>query len=141
MGAGAYTWELEVDAVLALRSQPDTRAEAAQATAISAIQMAEAATAEATSARAEADKAGTEAQAARERAEAAPHQGQAARRKGSRVQDEIRRFAARKWPDGHEHRETKDIIKAANEDDEFKKAVDPFPKRDQFLRALGRRKD
>ena len=63
-----------------------------------------------------------------------------ARRKGSRVQDEIRRFAARKWPGGYKSVETKDIIKAANEDEEFKKAVDPFPKRDQFLRALGRRK-
>ena len=49
---GAYNWELEVDAVLALKPEPDTRAEAAQATAISAMHVAEAATADAKAAQA-----------------------------------------------------------------------------------------
>ena len=62
---GAYNWELEVDAVLALKPQPDTRAESAQATAMSAMQMAEAAAAEAASAQAEAEKARTEMEQAR----------------------------------------------------------------------------
>jgi hypothetical protein len=75
---GAYNWELEDDAVLALKPQPDTRAEAAQATAMSAMQMAETAAAEAASARAEAEKAWAEAQAAKERAEAAEQQAEAA---------------------------------------------------------------
>ena len=57
---GAYNWELEVDAVLALKPQPDTRVESAQATAMSAMQMAEAAAAEAASAQAKAEKARTE---------------------------------------------------------------------------------
>ena len=71
-------WELDVDAVLALKPQPDTRAEAAQATAMSAMQMAETAAAEAASARAEAEKAWAEAQAAKERAEAAEQRAEAA---------------------------------------------------------------
>ena len=62
---GAYNWELEVDAVLALKPQPDTRAESAQATAMSAMQMAEAAAAEAASAQAEVEKARTEMEQAR----------------------------------------------------------------------------
>jgi hypothetical protein len=57
---GAYNWEFEVDAVLALKPQPDTRVESAQATAMSAMQMAEAAAAEAASAQAKAEKARTE---------------------------------------------------------------------------------
>jgi hypothetical protein len=61
-------------------------------------------------------------------------------RKGSRAQVAIRQFAARKWPGGHEQIETKDIIDAACKDEELKRNVDPFPRRDQFLRALGRRK-
>jgi len=62
---GAYNWELEVDAVLALKPQPDTRAESAQATAMSAMQMAEAAAAEAASAQTEVEKARTEMEQAR----------------------------------------------------------------------------
>jgi len=49
---GAYKWELDRDAVLALKPQPDTRVESAQAIAITAQQKAEAATAETASVRA-----------------------------------------------------------------------------------------
>jgi hypothetical protein len=48
----AHNWELEVDVVLALKPQPDTRVESAQAMAITAQQTAEAATAETASVRA-----------------------------------------------------------------------------------------
>jgi hypothetical protein len=75
---GAYNWELEDDAVLALKPQPDTRAEAAQATAMSAMQMAETTAAEAASARSDAEKAWAEAQAAKERAQAAEQRAEAA---------------------------------------------------------------
>src|SRR5262249_51213958 len=68
---GAGNWELAADGVRRLKPQPATRAEAAQATARSPMQMAETAAAEAASARAEAEKAWAEAQAAKERAEAA----------------------------------------------------------------------
>jgi hypothetical protein len=71
-------WELEIDDVMALRPQPDMKVEAAQATAISAMQMAEAAAAEATSARAEADRTWVEARTARERAEQAEERAGAA---------------------------------------------------------------
>ncbi len=60
---------------------------------------------------------------------------------GSPAQDEIKRFVARKWPGGEwNDLGTGVIIKAAEKDDEFKKTVNPFPNRDVFLRALGRRK-
>jgi hypothetical protein len=49
---GAHKWKLDLDAVLALKPQPDTRVESAQATAITAQQKAEAATAEMASVRA-----------------------------------------------------------------------------------------
>jgi hypothetical protein len=62
-------------------------------------------------------------------------------RKRSRTHEEIRQFGAGKWPEGWKHVETKDFIDAARKDEEFKRRVNPFPKRDQFLRALGRRKD
>jgi hypothetical protein len=78
---GLPDWEFDVDAVLALKPQPDTRAESAQATAISALQRAEAATAETASVRAELEKAlaeaRAEAQATRERADAAEKRAEA----------------------------------------------------------------
>jgi hypothetical protein len=63
-----------------------------------------------------------------------------ARRNEPREYEEIRQFAARKWPRGYEHIATRDIIATANLDEEFKEKVDPFPSRYQFERALGRRK-
>ena len=87
---GAYTWELEVDAVLALIPQPDTRAEAAQATAISALEMAEAA-------RAETEQARIELQAAMERMEQAE-----ARLKAAEMQAEAEAMTPTdKTPRGH----------------------------------------
>ena len=62
------------------------------------------------------------------------------RRNEPREYEEIRQFAARKWPGGYEHIATRDIIAAANSDEEFKKKVFPFPSRYQLERALGRRK-
>ena len=67
---GAYNWELEVDAVLALKPEPDTRAEAPQATAISAMHVAEAATADAKAAQAKAEGAQAEIEQARAEARA-----------------------------------------------------------------------
>jgi hypothetical protein len=64
------------------------------------------------------------------------------RRKGSREQDLIKQFVAEKWPDGWELVSTRVIMKAADEDEEFKKKVRlHFPSRTTFERALGRRKD
>ena len=68
---GAYNWELEDDAVLALKPQPDTRVEAAQATAISAMQLAETSAAEAKAARTEAEQARAELEQARAALQAA----------------------------------------------------------------------
>jgi hypothetical protein len=50
----------------------------------------------------------------------------------------IREIAAEKFPGGYEHVRTVTIIKAVS--DELTKRVLPVPKRDVFLRALGRRK-
>ena len=77
--------------------------------------------------------------------------------KGSRAQDLIKQFVAKKWPDGWELVPTSVILKTAGEDEEFKKKVGmkaadkdeefkkkvdlPFPSRATFERALGRRKD
>jgi hypothetical protein len=148
---GTYTWELEIDAVLALKPRPDTRAESAQATAIAALEKAEAATAETASVRAELEKALVEArakveelqaalQAVMEKAEAQAAEAQAAReqaekastpsppptedkskRRGSRERDAIREWADEKWPSGHNHLELRDIIKVADKDKEFRK--------------------
>ena len=59
-------------------------------------------------------------------------------RKGSREQDLIREIAAERWPGGYERVETREIIKVVG--DELKTRSLPVPKRDVFLRALGRRK-
>jgi hypothetical protein len=62
------------------------------------------------------------------------------RRKEPPEYEEIRQFAARKWPNGYEDVKTSHIIDAANKDKKFKERVSPFPSRYQFERALGRRK-
>jgi hypothetical protein len=51
-----------------------------------------------------------------------------------------RRFADRKWPEGWEGITTPAIMKAAEKDKDFNKNVSPFPGRDTWQRALGRRK-
>jgi hypothetical protein len=56
----------------------------------------------------------------------------------------ILQWATRKWPAGFEQIDTRDIIDAGKKDPDFKKTVhpaSPFPGRDQFLRALDRRRD
>jgi hypothetical protein len=56
-------------------------------------------------------------------------------RQGSRTQEAIRKFAAKKWPDGFKHVEARDLIKAVGD------ALGlPISKRDTILRALGRRR-
>src|SRR5262249_21913347 len=65
---GAHKWKLDLDAVLALKPQPDTRVESAQATAIAALEKAETATAETASVRAELEKALAEERAELEKA-------------------------------------------------------------------------
>jgi hypothetical protein len=63
------------------------------------------------------------------------------RSKGSRTQEEIRKFAAKEFGDaGWEGVATSGIIQAANLDQEFKRRVRPFPNRSTFERALGRKK-
>jgi hypothetical protein len=117
MAPGAYNWELEDDAVLALKPQPDTRAEAAQATAITALQMAEAATAKAASAREEADKAWAEARTARERAEAAEERAEAAGKLSS--SDTLsHRKPARKFTDNWPMLVATEMIRLARHDPE-----------------------
>jgi hypothetical protein len=61
-----------------------------------------------------------------------------ARHKGSRGQDLIKQIAGEIWPGGYKHVEPKDIIKGVG--DELKRRRLSVPKRDVFLRALGRRK-
>jgi hypothetical protein len=58
--------------------------------------------------------------------------------KASRAQDLIRRIAADEWPGGYEHVGTAAIIKRVG--DKLQEMDEPVPKRDVFLRALGRRK-
>ena len=58
--------------------------------------------------------------------------------KGSPAQDAIRRFAAQEWPDGHEGIPIKHII--AGVSPKLSARGIPVPKRDTWLRALGRRK-
>jgi hypothetical protein len=62
-------------------------------------------------------------------------------RKLSPVQVEIKRWADNRWPDGHDHIVMRYIIAEARDDKEFRKKFPGlhFPKRDHFLRALGRR--
>jgi hypothetical protein len=58
--------------------------------------------------------------------------------KGSPTQDAIRQIAAQEWPDGHEGIPTKHII--ASVSPKLRARGIPVPKRDTWLRALGRRK-
>ena len=58
----------------------------------------------------------------------------------SREQEACRQFAVRKYPHGYNSIRTSVIMHAAELDKEFKQTVVPFPKRDVWLRALGRRK-
>ena len=60
------------------------------------------------------------------------------RKRGSRKQEAIKQTASEKWPHGYESVETGEIIKAVG--DSLKARGIPVPKRDTFLRALGRRK-
>lgn len=58
--------------------------------------------------------------------------------KGSPTQDAIRQIAAQEWPDGHEGIPIKHII--AGVSPKLSARGIPVPKRDTWLRALGRRK-
>ena len=58
----------------------------------------------------------------------------------SREQEACRQFAVRKYPHGYNTIRTSVIMHAADLDEEFRQRVVPFPKRDVWLRALGRRK-
>jgi hypothetical protein len=58
----------------------------------------------------------------------------------SREQAACRQFAVRKYPHGYNSIRTSVIMHDADLDKEFKQTVVPFPKRDVWLRALGRRK-
>src|SRR6516225_6728086 len=58
--------------------------------------------------------------------------------KGSPTQDAIRQIAAQEWPDGHEGIPIKHII--AGVSPKLRARSIPVPKRDTWLRALGRRK-
>ena len=58
--------------------------------------------------------------------------------KGSPTQDAIRQIAAQEWPDGHEGIPIKHII--AGVSPKLRSRGIPIPKRDTWLRALGRRK-
>ena len=58
--------------------------------------------------------------------------------KGSPTQDAIRQIAAQEWPDGHEGIPIKHII--AGVSPKLRGRGIPVPKRDTWLRALGRRK-
>ena len=58
--------------------------------------------------------------------------------KGSPTQDAIRRIAAQEWPEGHEGIPIKHII--AGVSPKLSARGIPVPKRDTWLRALGRRK-
>jgi hypothetical protein len=71
-------WELEIDEVMALRPQPDTKGEAMQAAATAATTAAEAAAAEVATARAELEQARAALQAATEQMEKAEVRAQAA---------------------------------------------------------------
>ena len=59
--------------------------------------------------------------------------------KGSPAQDAIRRFAAQEWPDGHEGIPIKHIIARVSPKLRAR-GIPTVPKRDTWLRALGRRK-
>jgi hypothetical protein len=59
-------------------------------------------------------------------------------RKGSREQQLIREIADDEWPDGWDHVSTAVLIKRVG--DRLKERGEPVPKRDKFLRGLGRRK-
>jgi hypothetical protein len=112
--ARGLPWELEIDEVMALRPQPDTRAEAMQTAATAATAAAEAARAEAATARAELEQARAALQAATEqmgqaeaRAQAAEARAEAAAQSppttsNRRVVDEPRRKPGPKtkddWP-------------------------------------------
>jgi len=59
--------------------------------------------------------------------------------KGSPTQDAIRRIAAQEWPDGHEGIPIKHIIARVSPKLRAR-GIPTVPKRDTWLRALGRRK-
>jgi hypothetical protein len=58
----------------------------------------------------------------------------------SPAQEACERFVARKYPQGWSSIKTSVIMHDAQLDEEFKRTVLPFPLRDVWLRALGRRK-
>jgi len=109
---GAYNWELEDDAVLALKPQPDTRAEAAQATAISAMQIAEAA-------RAKVEELQAALQVATEQKEKAEAQAEAAEaRVGAATDNPSHRKPARKFTDNWPMLVATEMIRLARHDPE-----------------------
>ena len=55
-------------------------------------------------------------------------------------QEACRQFAVRKYPHGYDSIRISVIMHAADLDKQFKQTVVPFPKRDVWLRGLGRRK-
>src|SRR5262245_49106838 len=57
----------------------------------------------------------------------------------SPAQEACRQFADRKFPCGWNKIKTPVIVRAAKLDPEFSRTVVPFPKRDVWLRGLGRR--
>jgi|SRR6516165_10301934 hypothetical protein len=57
-----------------------------------------------------------------------------------RIQEACRQFAAEKYPDGYTHIALRVIMHDAEVDKKFKRTVVPFPERDVWSRALGRRK-
>jgi hypothetical protein len=89
--ARGLPWELEIDEVMALRPQPDTRAEAMQTAATAATaaaEAAEAARAEAATARAELEQARAALQAATEKMEKAEARAQAAEARAEAIASE-----------------------------------------------------
>ena len=118
---GAYNWELEVDAVLALRPQPDTRAEAVQ----TAVAAAEAAMAEAATARAELGQARAVLQAATEQMEKAAARAEAAETRVEAATDNLpQRRPGTKYKDDWPLVMAAEIIRLALRDPEMLKNID-----------------
>jgi hypothetical protein len=86
--ARGLPWELEIDDVMAVRPQPDTRAEAMQTAATAATAAAEAARAEAATARAELEQARAVLQAATEQLEKAQARAEAAEARADAIASE-----------------------------------------------------
>ena len=57
-----------------------------------------------------------------------------------RVREACKQFAEEKYPDGYAHIALRVIMHDAEVDKKFKRTVVPFPERDVWSRALGRRK-